>query len=86
MVNCSRSRSLRWSGGCVGAAGRRWSGAVLLSVNCAVDLALIETALAVVLRIAVDLALLEGLAVAWAPAVAGGRRWSGAALSYCELQ
>ena len=29
VVNCSRSRSLRGSGGCVVAGGRRWSAAAL---------------------------------------------------------
>ena len=70
IVNCSRSRSLRGSGGCVVAGGRPWSpedaGGRRWSplVGCG----------AVLLCIAVDLALLiEGLAAALSPVVAAGR-------------
>ena len=72
IVNCNRSRSLRGSGGCVGAGGRRWSPVVAagrvrrcLIVNCSRSRCLRGSGGCV---------------------VAGGRRGSGAALSYCELQ
>ena len=72
VVNCSRSRSLRGSGCCVGAGGRRWWPVVAagrvrrcLIVNCSRS---------------------RSLRGSGGCVIAGGRRWSAAALSYCELQ
>ena len=60
IVNRSRSGSVRGSGGCLVGAGRLWSG--------------VGAGDAVPLSIAVDLAPLEGLVVAWSALVGCGRR------------
>ena len=72
IVNRSRAGSVRGSGGCLVGSGRLWSG--------------VGAGDAVPLQIPVDLAPLEGLAVAWSALVGSGRVWAPATLFHFKSQ